>query len=75
MNKESQEQQILSALQAGRKLTPIDALNDFDCMRLGARIRDLREKGFDIRTEDFVTRSGKHVALYSIRERQKELFA
>jgi hypothetical protein len=62
----SQEEQILQALLAGRKLTPIDALNEFSCFRLGARIWSLKKRGFDIHTEDFKTPTGKHVALYSI---------
>jgi len=62
----TQEEQILNALLAGRKLTPIDALNEFGCMRLGGRVYDLKKRGFDIQTEDFKTPSGKHVALYSI---------
>ncbi len=74
--RQSQSDQILAALKSGRKLTPIDALNDFDCMRLGARIEELRKQGFDIKTEDFQTRSGKHVALYSLSdERQLRLIA
>ena len=74
MNNETQtqEQMILRALQAGRKLTPMDALNDFDCFRLGARIFTLREQGYDIKTEDFKTPSGKHVARYWMP--QPELF-
>jgi len=66
MNRESQEQRILDALLAGRKLTPIDALNEFSCFRLGGRIYDLKKKGHDIRTEDFKLPSGKHVARYWI---------
>ncbi len=76
MNKQSQEQLILSALQSGRKLTPIDALNDFGCMRLGGRVWDLKQKGYDIQTEDFLTPSGKRVARYWLPdERQRGLFA
>ena len=47
----SQEKQILEYLQSGKKLTPIDALNMFGCFRLGARICDLRSKGYNIDNE------------------------
>jgi|13_taG_2_1085334.scaffolds.fasta_scaffold10982_5 hypothetical protein len=47
----SQEKQILEYLQAGNKITPIDALNLFGCFRLGARICDLRNKGYNIDNE------------------------
>ena len=44
----SQLEAILEALQAGETLTPLDALNRWGCFRLGARIWDLRHKGYDI---------------------------
>ena len=47
----SQNEAILEALQAGRRLTPLDALKDFGCMRLSARIYDLRHLGHDIQDE------------------------
>lgn len=63
-DRQTQEQMILRALQSGRKIDPMTALNDFGCFRLGGRIYDLRQKGYDIKTEDFKTPSGKHVARY-----------
>ena len=44
----SQNARILEALKAGACITPIDALQRFGCLRLSARIADLREKGFRI---------------------------
>lgn len=32
-------------------ITPIDAMREFGCMRLGARICDLRRAGYEIITE------------------------
>ena len=46
----TQKQEILKVLRAGRMITPIDALNDFGCFRLGGRILELRQDGYDIRT-------------------------
>jgi hypothetical protein len=42
----TQAQEILKALQCGRRLTPLDALNDFGCFRLGARIHELKGMGY-----------------------------
>ena len=44
----SQEKKILEYLLAGNTLTPIEALNMFGCFRLGARICELRQRGYEI---------------------------
>ena len=46
----SQSNEILAALKHGDRLTPLDALNRFGCMRLAARISDLKGKGHTIYT-------------------------
>lgn len=46
----SQCKVILAALRAGRGITPIDALREFACFRLAARVYDLREDGHNIVT-------------------------
>lgn len=69
----SQNKAILEALQAGRKLTPLDALAEFNCMRLGGRIHNLRQLGHNIITET-VEVNGKRFASYSMGEGQNELF-
>jgi hypothetical protein len=46
----TQCEQILQRLKTGRTLTPVDALNDFGCFRLAARVKDLRDSGHDIVT-------------------------
>ena len=38
---ESQTKKILAYMQAGNKITPLDALFKFNCFRLGARIKDI----------------------------------
>ena len=43
-----QKQQILNYLKGGNTLTPVEALNKFGCMRLGARIYDLKRDGHPI---------------------------
>lgn len=47
----TQEEDILEWLQEGRTLTALDALREFQCMRCGARIYDLKQKGYNIVTE------------------------
>lgn len=71
----SQEDQILEHLVLGNEITPIDALQKFGCFRLGARIWDLKQKGFQIESKlknDEVT--GKHYSVYFIpKEKQLSL--
>lgn len=51
---ESQKQQILEHLKKHGGITPLDALERYGCLRLGARICDLRREGWTIRTEPTV---------------------
>jgi hypothetical protein len=44
----TQTETILAHLQAGESITPIDALRDYGCFRLAARIKDLRDAGHDV---------------------------
>jgi len=65
MNPQSQNAMILKALNNGVKLTPLLALELYGCLRLGARIYDLKRMGHQIKTEIVTTESGKRVAQYS----------
>ena len=56
---------ILDHLLSGKKLTPIDALNEFGCFRLAARIGELRERGHDIKTT-IIHDGGSSFAQYSL---------
>jgi hypothetical protein len=47
----TQNQQILASLKNGNSITPADALNDFGCFRLAARIYQLKQDGHDIQSE------------------------
>lgn len=62
----SQCAQIKAWLLQGNKLTSLEALTKFGCMRLASRIHDLRDMGLDIHTEKVKTPSGKTVTQYSI---------
>jgi hypothetical protein len=48
MTTDSQCSAILTALRKGRAITPADALRDYGCFRLSARIYDLRKMGHKI---------------------------
>lgn len=55
MSIETQTQAILKHMQNGNEVTALEALMRFKCMRLAARIKDLREMGIDI-ADRWVTR-------------------
>lgn len=63
----SQTDMILAYLRTGESITPIEALDLFGCFRLGARIADIKARGYLIHTEmvkDLST--GKRYARYSM---------
>lgn len=64
MNQASQALEILRALKKGERLTPMDALDRFGCLRLGARIWDLRKEGHTIHSETVEVGDGKRVSRY-----------
>ncbi len=51
VRKETQKQKILAYIDSHGSITPMDALNKFGCMRLGARIYELKQEGYPIQTE------------------------
>lgn len=59
----SQCDQIASHLKKGKTLTAIEALQQFNCFRLAARISDLRDRGWEIVSEK-VEKGGKKFARY-----------
>lgn len=63
---ETQNLQVLNYLKTGKILTPIEALDMFDCFRLSARIYELKDKGWPIYCERKPTDSGKIVGHYSL---------
>lgn len=63
MKPKSQTKQIQSHLNRGWKLTPLQALQKYGCMRLAARIAELRDEGMNIITRK-VSRNGKTFAEY-----------
>jgi len=65
----SQEKQILHYLKAGHKLTPLEALKRFGCLRLSGRVYDLRRAGHKIVSDIIEVSDGKHVAQYRLEKR------
>lgn len=63
---ESQNQQILDYLKTGKVLTPIEALDMFQCFRLSARIYELKDSGWPIMCERKRVNSDKVVGHYSL---------
>ena len=67
---ETQNKRIEAYLMSGRTLTPLDALHEFNCFRLSARIYDLRKRGLDIESRRRkITSDGKqkYVAEYKLK--------
>lgn len=67
MSEKTQREEIAKYLKSGKSLTALEALNKFGCMRLGARIWELKKEGRQI--HKYTTRVGrgeeaKRVACY-----------
>lgn len=66
----TQNQKILRYMKQYGSITPLDALQEFGCMRLAARISDLRRMGVRIkaRTTASVNQYGEvvHFARYTL---------
>lgn len=67
----SQNSAILKDLLKGRKITSLDALTRYGCLRLAARIENLRKRGYKIETQQVVTDAGKNIARYFIRKENR----
>lgn len=59
----SQADQIAGHLRKGKTVTSVEALEQWGCFRLAARISDLRAQGMNILTET-IERNGKKFARY-----------
>ena len=62
---QTQKEAILRHLQSGKTITPLEALNLYGCYRLGARIWDLRDEGYEIKSEN-VKHGKKTFASYEL---------
>lgn len=62
----SQKKEIKKWLQEGRTITPLKALELFKCLRLSARIYELRNEGINIKTTYRKNKNGKRFAEYKL---------
>jgi hypothetical protein len=70
----TQTEKILNCLMQGHRLTHLEALDAFDCTRLAARIKDIKNMGYPVESELVKTPTGKLIAQYSLpRPQQAEL--
>lgn len=64
--KATQTEKILHYMQTNGAITPMDALRECGCMRLAARIADIKELGFDISTKIITEANGTRYAEYRL---------
>lgn len=68
----TQNEQILEYMRENGSITPLEALKEIGCFRLGARIYDLKHEGHLIHSKN-ETNNGKHYARYYLTEQQISL--
>ena len=51
MRRMTQREQVLKYIQDFGSITPLDALKDLGIFRLGARVFELREQGYNVETD------------------------
>jgi hypothetical protein len=68
----SQCSEILTHLQSGKTLTPVEALDLFGCFSLSQRVTELRRRGHSIVTSMIELKSGKRVARYHLNQPKDE---
>jgi hypothetical protein len=64
---DSQNALIKGWLLNGYAITQLEALTQFGCFRLAARIADLRDKGLNVVTDMVTLDNGKRVARYILK--------
>jgi hypothetical protein len=65
---DSQNALIKGWLLNGYSITQLEALNQFGCFRLAARISDLRDQSLNVVTEIVTLENGKRVARYFLKK-------
>tara|TARA_R110000744_G_scaffold41284_4_gene93421 strand:+ start:4732 stop:4962 length:231 start_codon:yes stop_codon:yes gene_type:complete len=63
----SQAKEIKHYLEGGNKITPLEALNKFGCMRLAAVVHTLKDEGVEIKTK-MIKDGKKTFAQYEIKK-------
>ena len=65
---DSQNALIKGWLLNGYSITQLEALTQFGCFRLAARIADLKNKGLNVVTDMVTLENGKRVARYFVKQ-------
>lgn len=66
--KTTQNDLIKAHLLSGQTITPLEALNKYDCLSLAQRIANLKDQGLKIVTRMKVLSNNKRVAEYQLSE-------
>lgn len=61
-----QTKQVLRYLEKHASITPMDAIRELGCMRLAARVRELKQAGYDVRSTTVRMAGGKTFAKYEL---------
>lgn len=61
---ESQNKAIKAHLEKGNSITAMQALKQFGCFRLAARIKNLKDEGMNIQKIMMKSAEGKRIAIY-----------
>lgn len=64
----SQAREILEYMQKGNSITPLEALRKFGCMRLAARIADIKEMGHEVVMSIETDDNGKRYGIYWLKD-------
>ena len=64
----SKKQMLRAALEAGRKVTGLSAMRDFNLYRLSSEIHQLRGEGMNIQTRMVDTGNSRHAEYYMERK-------
>ena len=67
MNPSSQNFWLLAQLKKKRRITSLDAFKEAQCMRLSARVFNLRSMGYNIHTENVHLNNGKTIGRYFLK--------
>jgi len=62
----SQEKQILKDLEKGKRITALDAFKKYKCLRLAARILEIKNAGYNV-DKNMVKKNGKTFGSYYLR--------
>jgi hypothetical protein len=63
---DSMTYELLMALKMGKRLTPLNALQEHACLSLSQRMGELKRAGWPITVRMIQVQSGKRVAEYSL---------